>query len=379
MWTVLGLICLGAVGFVGTRHTAVDYPVYVIAAQGFLRGEDVYAWQPADYARAAADLGFARYESPYRYPPLTALLVAPLLAAPHGGLWLWSGLQTAAWLLAARILGGLASDPCRRRLIWVAGGLLTPFFVSLYAGQVNPLVTLLVVAAVVTAGRDRATLGGILLGLSLMLKPLGAAVAALTVWAGRWPAVAGTIAGAALGLGLPVAVFGPRAFSLGGSGLSAVAPAYPPAQSLPGLAARWLTGHPYGFSLVNDPDAARWVSLLLSAGVLAATFAACWPVGRDGQWFQLRAGLITVAVLLANPATWYHHGTMLSIPLAVLIGRAGHRPVGWWAALGVSYGLVQIWGFAWHAFVGFTPLLDLATWGMVGLWVLLLLETRHKP
>jgi hypothetical protein len=68
---------------------------------------------------------------------------------------------------------------------------------------------------------------------------------------------------------------------------------------------------------------------------------------------------------------------MLSIPLAVLVGRAGPRPRWWWAALGLGYGLVQLWGLAWHLLVGWTLLLDLGTLGMLALWALLLAEARR--
>jgi hypothetical protein len=77
VWALLIGACLAAVAVVGRGWTAVDYPVYVMAAYGFLRGEDVYAWGEGDYARAAADLGLGRYALPYRYPPLTALLAVP--------------------------------------------------------------------------------------------------------------------------------------------------------------------------------------------------------------------------------------------------------------------------------------------------------------
>jgi hypothetical protein len=45
----------------------------------------------------------------------------------------------------------------------------------------------------------------------------------------------------------------------------------------------------------------------------------------------------------------------------------------------LSYGLIQVWGVAWHALAGFTPLLDLATFGMLGIWALMVFEIRRKP
>ncbi len=377
VWVLLTGACLTAVLIVGRWQTAVDYPVYVMAAYGFLRGENVYAWGEPDYARVAAELGFARYAPPYRYPPLTALVAAPLLGLSAAGLWVWSALQAGAWLFTAWVLGTLAPPGGRRRLIWLGVGLLVPFFVSLYAGQVNPLATLLAAAAVALLIRGRAA-GGVLLGLSLMLKPLALGLAALLLWERRWVTAGQAIAAAAAGAGVSALVLEPATLSLAWvTSALAVAP-YPPAQSLPGLTARWLTAHPYGFSLADDPIAARWAGLGLAVVLWAATLAACWPPGSSAGRFGVRAGLVCAAVLLANPGTWYHHATMLAIPLAVLVGRAAHRPAWWWAALLLSYGLVQVWGVAWHAFVGLTPLLDLATLGMLVIWVLLSLESRRK-
>jgi hypothetical protein len=378
VWALLIGACLAAVAVVGRGWTAVDYPVYVMAAYGFLRGEDVYAWGEGDYARAAADLGLGRYALPYRYPPLTALLAVPLVGLPAAGLWAWSALQAGAWLLTCWVLGRLGPAGARRRLIWLGVGLLMPFFAGLYAGQVNPLATLPAAAAVVLVGAGR-TVGGGLLGLSLTLKPLALGLAALLLWEGRWRALFGAVITALVLLSLPAAVFGPRALNFVGAGLSAGTTSYPPAQSLPGLAARWLTAHPYGFSLADHPAAARWAGLCLSALVLAVTAAACWPPGRSGSSFQARAGLVCAAAMLANPGTWYHHATMLGIPLAVLLGRSAGRPAWWWGALALSYGLIQVWGVAWHALAGFTPLLDLATFGMLGIWALMVFEIRRKP
>lgn len=378
VWALLVGACLAAVVIVGRGLAAVDYPVYVMAAYGFLRGENVYAWGEEDYARAAADLGFTRYAPPYRYPPLTALLAVPLVGLPAAGLWVWSALQGAAWLLTSWVLGRLAPPGRSRRLAWLAVGLLVPFFVSLYAGQVNPLATLPAAAAVVRLGAGRA-LGGGLLGLSVSFKPLAVGLAGLLLWEGRWAAAGGAAAVAIAAAGVCAGLLGPAALGLGWANSALAVNPYPPAQSLPGLAARWLTAHRYGFSLADAPAAARWVGLGLSAALGAATLAACWPPGPGDGRFTVRAGLVCVAVLLANPATWYHHATMLSIPLAVLLGRSEGRPAGWWAALVVSYGLVQFWGVGWHALVGLTPLLDLATFGMLGIWALLMLEIRRKP
>jgi transposase-like protein len=192
-------------------RTPIDYPVYVMAAYGFSRGEDVYSWTEADYARAAEALGFSRYAPPYRYPPLAALLVLPGLSFPDRGMGIWVAAQALSALLTAEALARMARDPARRILIRLGVGLLPPFFVSLYAGQVNPLVTLGMILAVRWIDRGREGWGGLLLGLSLMLKPLALGPAALCLYEGRRKALAGMALGVALSLAAGLLAFGPPA------------------------------------------------------------------------------------------------------------------------------------------------------------------------
>lgn len=370
----LALLYGAAVAGVLARSATVDYPVYGMAAWGFARGEEVYHWTEADYARAAAALGFPNYVIPYRYPPLTALLVLPLLALPDRGRGVWIALQALCALLSAEALARAFRDPDRpgtRAWIRLGVGLFPPFLVSLYAGQVNPLATLLIALALAAIRRRGEGWGGFLLGLSLALKPLGLAAAGLLLWEGRWRAAGGALAGLGLGVGAGLLAFGPPALGFLHVPLPTAGGAYPPAQNLPSLAVRWLTRHPYGFALADDAQLARWVGALLAGGLGALTLKGLGRPGRPRGDFPVRAAWVLAAAFLANPGTWYHHGTILGPALAALIGRAPGRPRRWQRALAAAGGAVALWGVAWHAFVGWTPLLDLGTLGALGLWILL--------
>jgi len=65
---------------------------------------------------------------------------------------------------------------------------------------------------------------------------------------------------------------------------------------------------------------------------------------------------------------------MMSIPIAVLLAQSRKRPIKWWFLLALGYGMMELFGVAWHLFVGFTPLLDLATLGGLLIWGLLAWE-----
>jgi len=148
--------------------------------------------------------------------------------------------------------------------------------------------------------------------------------------------VALTLGAFGLALIFPAGAFGPAALHFSRPG-SFGPTTYPPAHNLTGLAFRGLTGHPYGFSQLDDPNAAWWAGAVMADAVWAITLRARWPPGLGGRKLQVRAGLIVAATLAINPATWYHHATMLGIPLAALVGQARRRPASWWVTLGLSY------------------------------------------
>ncbi len=378
--SILGLILFyaAATAWILTHHTPIDYPVYAMAAWGLQRGEPIYRWGETDYARAAAALGFNRYTSPYRYPPSTALLVLPWLGFPDRGIGAWVILQATCALLCAELLARFYGNPrpATRILIRLSVGGFTPFFTSLYAGQVNPLVALLIVLAIRAIGQGQEGRGGFLLGISLALKPLALGVAGLVLWEGRWKALVGLLAGLGLAIGIGVLAFGPPAMGFLHLPRLETGIAYPPAQNLPSLIARWGTRHPYGFSIADAPAAAQWIGIALSASLILLTLAGLGRPGRPHPRFEIRSAWILAATFLANPGTWYHHGVVLGVGLAQLVHGAFHRSRRWQTALGISAGAIALWGLTWHAFVGWTPLLDLATLGALGMWILLATEKR---
>ncbi len=188
-----------------------------------------------------------------------------------------------------------------------------------------------------------------------MLKPLAVRAAGLLLREGR---------GRALALGGSVIAFGTPELNFLPNGVPTFGGAYSPAQTLPCMAVRWLTFHPYGFALADLPTVARWVGGAFAGVLLVATLAGLGRPGRSEGSFVLRAGWVPAAAFLANPGTWYQHGTVLGVGLAALLQRAGQHCV------------VVLWGWTWHAFVGWTPWLGVGTLGALGMWVLLFGERR---
>lgn len=378
-WMLLVLAVAGYLtvsAYITWHNTAVDYPIYYMVAYGLQHGSDVYTWTDPQFTALAQQLGLERYAPPYPYPPLTALLVLPMLQLPYrAGLGVWSTINSIAMILTGLLLGKWAGTLWRRRLVWLAVWGMVPALVSLYAGQVNPLSLLAATLACLASKRARPWLGGLWLGISLVFKPLAIGIAAYAIWRGRWRLLLGTIVSICALLAVCYGFFGANALHFIWIKSSWTPVTYPPAQNLPSLAARWFTPHEWGGVLLNAPQFGYWLGIGLAALLTLATIALNWPAGRRG-WNDSQMGLIISAILLVNVRTWYHHAVLLAIPIAFLICSNVRRSKWWWLLFAAAYTLIAVFGVAWHWLVGHTWLLDLATWGTLLIWGLCAWDIR---
>ncbi len=358
---------------------SVDFATYYLAAKAMLQGEEVYDFTDADWQRLAAASDVADFAPPYRYPPLTAALITPLTRLPFpSGLAIWSVLSIVGLLvagLALSRLGGVQLDPA----VFVAIGAYLPALTTLYTGQVNDLVVL-GVALYVLLARDRAYLAGAILGVSLMLKPIGAPLVAHLAWRRDLRALAGVAIGLAASLAASLAIVGPRSHAqyLGAAwSLSTLAPeapvTYPTNQSLLGALGR--TAEAAGL----DPEFAR--SLWLAASLVLVILIAMLTQRRRGERadaFDLQTGLVLLAINLLAPVSWYHHLTIAAISLVVAWRVATPRLRGW---LLLAFGLIELHGLFWHRLEGATVLLSLATYGLLvafAVTAVLLMRELHR-
>ena len=115
-------------------------------------------------------------------------------------------------------------------------------------------------------------------------------------------------------------------------------------QSIPGLTVRLLTEQPsvVGYD-ENDqpvgeeyhnvadigPAGARWVirACQLLFVVVVAAFA--WSRQRSGLWPAAELAFVMMGMLLFSERTWKHHGVVVILPYAVLLGFVA-RPGGGW-------------------------------------------------
>ncbi len=369
----------GWITYVVKADKPVDFFVYYLAAGAFQRGQNAYDIQDEAWDDLALEMGVTNYTRPYRYPPLTAQIAAPLTALePPVAAALWLALSaiasvTAAWLLA------LTLDQTYRWVI-ALGALLffVPPLTTLHAGQVNLLLLASLAAALLALRRRKPLLGGAALAVGAGLKVIPLALVAYLLWCRRWKALLAAVLVLIVLLLLGtflvgwegLAAYGRNAVQLGEPGRLFPEPTN---QSLHGFFARLFTRHSYGWSLADDAGLARTAGMVAALVLVLATAAVCWRVGNTEALLPLEFSLIVTALQLITPFTWYHQLSLLLIPIVVLAGEAWReRKLRWMLIpLTVGYVTIDLHGLLWHHLRGLTLLQSTPIYAMVAMWMML--------
>ena len=309
----------------GPRYGAelAAFATVVAATLARFGGALVATGHPSDEAHYFA--GFARYAAgldPYAlrdvlFPPsfggFGALLVA--VAGERGAALLLRGLSALGIAATAWFAAAATERSLRHRLALGIGGVLLapPFAHAVYFGNAGPIAAGLALAALALAPR-RPLAGGALLGLSLALKPVAAALAPL----------------------LAVRPHGKGRGPLARRGLLAAGTATALAAALvlaagPGLLPRFLARHA---ELWRAPFQLGFVRAAAEVGVALPTWvpfaaviavAALW-LRRAEPGDRLFATLAPAIALLAAPIVWLHTLALaLPVQLRALFGPKAFR------------------------------------------------------
>lgn len=298
-----------------TADTTVDSHSYHFAAEALAVGANPYDTELLQDL-APDHLGFI---FPYVYPPVLAQLWRPLLGlGPIGAHATMMGLGVVLGILHGLLVWRLvrpATNPGAWLLLFIAvHAVMGPVISTIRLGQVNLLLSTLVVGALHLERRDRPTGAGLLLALAIAIKLTPVVVLLDLLLRRRWATLLRTAGfGLALVLGSialsgidPWLAFVDRALdplpfnppiSLRGfvDGLGTVA-------ALP----RWLTGAIFFAALTG-------ILVRLAMRVprlLAPDPTASWSV-------------LILFGLLAFPLTWHHHYVSAILPLAYFTLRSG--------------------------------------------------------
>jgi hypothetical protein len=369
---LLAVVYASWIGYVLYQDRPLDFYTYYLASYGFAHGMNIYELQGGEngqasqmWASLAAATGVTWYAPAYLYPPLTALIVWPLTGLPPrwaAGVWL---VASAAAIIAAVWLLGRTS-----RLsygVHLGYALLLCFFpplVTLYAGQVNGLVLFALALAYYSLRRSDVGLGAAA-GAAALLKVVPLAHVLYLAWRRRWRAFligCGVITGLSLA-SLPLVGSSGLAWYLRyGASLGQPGSQVPTGanQTLNGFLSRLLLAAQAAGLVTDAASVGPWLWLALSLILVAATVALCWPASHADEGSrrsgasqavpQLEFALVTTAVVMIPPFTWYHQFVLLLIPLFVLVEHSLTRPALRWmlVPLAAGYLATDIHGLIWH-------------------------------
>jgi hypothetical protein len=140
--------------------------------------------------------------------------------------------------------------------------------------------------------------------------------------------------------------------------------ASPRIQSFYAFFCRAFTANPYGSSIANSVTAARLLTLLASSSLLLVIAYLTWPRREEApRTFALQVGLVIAAMPLVEAFGEYHHLTVVIVPFLLCWYATASRVRR--GILIAALLLIDVQGVFWRNLVGRTPLLSLATYGMV--------------
>lgn len=339
-----------------------DLPSFLLASRAMAAGADMY--DPAviitfnDPGETERWYAPQPYPFPYLYLPLFAVLLRPLSVLPlRTGYAAVLLINACLWPLLIYLCLRLIDPPAKIRgaLALLVLLLVPSFFPSIFTlhhGSPSLLVAALVVGTLVLARSGRSRAAGLLLALAVLIKIVPVFLVAYLALRRRWRVlIAGAVAGAVLlGLSVAVAGLGPHLHWL--------------TEMAPGLASGALTNtffepgcHPENQSLTGiccrllgrDSQWYRPVSSLAGAVVVLLAGLVLWR-RREPAIDRLEGSLAAVTLLLASTITWFHHMTLMLLPLLTLAQEAALRQ-GWRRTLLASLTLVVIFGVGFEFYL----------------------------
>lgn len=287
-----------------------DAEVYVLGARAWLQGEPIY--------------GFTHNDLPFTYPPIAAVLFAPLGALPgftgaRLAIALAAGAQYLALVVTLRAIRPARSPWWPAALLFAGSYVLYPVITAIVSGQIDSLIMLLVLADVLLPARRRPR--GILIGLAAAIKLTPAVFLLYFLVRREWRAVAVTAASAVAftALGFLLAWedsldYWPSVFEASRVGNQQAALN----QSLAGAISRATALTP-----AEPATALLWLLASAATGVVAVVaIHRASAAGHDG----LALAATAAAGLLVSPISWAHHWVWV-VPISVLL-VAAHGQLG---------------------------------------------------
>jgi alpha-1,2-mannosyltransferase len=288
----------GILWYRGNPHRYFDLKIYISAMQWWASGHRLYDFSQPDPVQGT--LGFT-------YPPFAALLLRPLAGVPVGvaiaGMWLLTAgalALTTYWLVApiAQRRGWPVWYPVALAAILAA--LLEPVRQTVYFGQINMLLVLLILGDLLVLGPRRSRWLGVGIGLATAIKLIPGIFIVYLLITRRWRAAAVSAATAITATLLAAAVAPKDSWFFWTNALWDTERVgrtdYRGNQSINGLLSR-LSGS-------GTPNRLAWLAL----AILVLAFG-LWRARRAALAGDEVAGIALIGIVgsLVSPITWPHH------------------------------------------------------------------------
>jgi len=299
-----------------TTRPGIDFSVFWTASHMMLNGTPAAVYDYPTFARAESAL-FGAYVNhgflPWLYPPTLLLLVAPLALLPYVVSYvLFMGV--CAWLFAIGTLGvsGLAAHFHRPRIAALVVLAYPGVYIAAVVGQ-NALLTAALMAFAVRWNEKNPVLAGICIGL-LAIKPQLAVLFPIVLIATRaWKTMGAAAITAATFAGVSVLVCGTQSLHAFMASAS-----FAREMVLESRMLYWF-GSPTPFATMRLAEASIVMAYVVQGGVALIAAAATCYVWRRTPDLRMRAAVIAVATMLANPYLWFYELTWLGVALACLV------------------------------------------------------------
>lgn len=341
-----------------TDTSGRDFASYYYGLKVTLAGQNPYDTHLLD--AMASQEGTRTEVFPFFYPPPFLLLCLPFAALTlHQAFVTWYvfncltllGVLWAIHRMLAPAVAGRPEAEVLPPLLALLAATFTPVLETLWIGQINLFVVLLLVLGLDRVLRGRDLSGGALLGAAAMIKMSPGLLLLWLLLKGRWKAVlAAAVCGVVLSV-LALPVVGPsyqlyfyRTVLPGFSGSYHGLPVAIEAvgnHSVPSFFNRFFPG-PDPLTLSIEAKLLSWVSQVGILVMLGRLFRGAWEGTGDVLGRALEASIIMALMVWFPVHAYEHHLVFLLLPLAALAlavcdGRLSARWLPW---VGVTYGVL---------------------------------------
>ncbi len=301
----------------------IDFKAYYIAADMLQGGKDLYDVELQTQEVLAR--GLPLNESFYIYPPLLAITFLPLIAlSMHTAaqFWFFTNLMlygVSLFLIAQALeLGRLIR---MLPLLWILAFLFPPALFTLYKGQVNIVVLLLLAMTYWLYRKGLQTRAGLALGIAVMIKIIPAFLLLYFMWKRKY-----LLSLAAIGAIVVISILGLMFVGLTPhkTYFTEVLPSLaqprpnPANQSLGGFFSLLFIENVYTDYFLHSPALWKALTCALSLALIAAMAAICSRQRWEEQRLELEISLVIAAMPLIANIAWVDMFVLLVFPYAAL-------------------------------------------------------------